>query len=164
MQLEICRKSKPGGRVNWTSEQFLSHPVTGDTAYGHVPELKIHRGPTFPAGAIHLKYGEHRGPHRGFGFQHIWREHYSGIANHDDAMEAIRKHLAEALQPRAPIFFDSDSGDRLEVYRFKSNSVLIEWRNGIYSVVTAGFIRKITKGSRVGALISVEPVTPKQPS
>lgn len=141
----------------WASEQNLLHPDTGGLVFGQVPELKIHRGPTFPAGAIHLKYGEHRGPHRGFGFQHIWQEHYAHIADHDVAMDAVIRDVAKALQPRAPIFYDS--GARLEVLRFTSNSIIIEWnrRTLHYSVVTAGFVRKNAKGSRVGALCLLNP-------
>lgn len=150
--------------MNWTVEQILTHPDTGEEVYGHVPELRIHKGPTFPAGVIQLKYGEHRGPHRGFGFQHIWKEHYSHLVGHDEAMDFIRKALAKALQPRAPLFYDA--GDRLEVLRLNSNSVIIEWnmQTKTYSVVTAGFVRRHVKGSRVGALIRAEPVIPKQPS
>lgn len=150
--------------MTWTVEQRLSHPAGGEI-YGHVPELVIRRGPTFPAGAIYLKYGEHRGRHRGFGFQHIWKEHFSGIDDHNVAMALICARVAEALQPRAPLHYET--GDRLEVYRLKAGCVILELRPSegpSYSVVSAGYVTRNAKGPRVGALVRVEPAIPKQPS
>ncbi|MEB1723070.1 hypothetical protein VDR40_21485, partial [Xanthomonas campestris pv. campestris] len=85
--------------IEWTREQRLLHPSNGTDVYGLVPELNFKSGPPFPAGAIYLKYGEHRGKHRGFGFQHIWREHCAHIASHDEAMSFVCKMVANLRFP-----------------------------------------------------------------
>jgi len=143
----------------WTSECRLKHPGGDTEVFGHVPLLTIRSGPPFPAGPIYLKYGEHRGEHRGFGFQHIWKEHCRHIGDHDVAVDHVRRLVADALQPNTPIHYEY--GERLEVFRLRTGSVILLLARSLevpeYSVVTAGYFPKNAKGSRVGALAHVGP-------
>ncbi|MBO9778116.1 hypothetical protein J7379_20890 [Xanthomonas phaseoli pv. dieffenbachiae] len=145
--------------IEWTREQRLLHPSNGTDVYGLVPQLNFKSGPPFPAGAIHLKYGEHRGKHRGFGFQHIWREHCAHIVSHDEAMAFVCEMVAKALRPNTAIYYEF--GERLEVFSLRAGQVIIELaRTSVpetYSVVTAGYKPTYAKGSQVGALKRVGP-------
>lgn len=140
--------------MEWTSEHRLVHPSTGLDVFGKVPEIAIRRGPTLPAGPIYLKYGEHRGKNLGFGFQHVWKEHCPHIIEHDVALKAVIAHIAKALPPSAPLFFET--GRRLEVYRIQTGRVIIELFNAntnpYYSVVSSGYRPSSAAGSRVGYL------------
>lgn len=142
--------------MTWASEYRLTHPDTGAEAFGHIPALDIRNGPSFPAGPIYLKYGEHRGEHRGFGFQHIWKQHFACMEDHNAAMARVQRVVADALPPGAPIHYEW--GDRLEVFRLRTGSVilLLARKATEYSVVSAGYRPRNAKGPRVGALERVE--------
>lgn len=141
----------------WSSEQQLVCPIGKTPVFARVPRISVRGGPTFPAGDVFLRYGEHFGYNNGFGFQHIWREHFHHIKDHDAAMEAVRNAIAGILRPTAPIFYDATrAGNRAAVHRLHAGIVIIQMRAGApphYSVVTGGFNPAKTKGSLVGALV-----------
>lgn len=142
----------------WNRNDPLVNPASDEHLFGWVPQLKIHRGPTFPAGGVVLRYGEHRGPHSGFGFQHIWRQHFFRIEDHDEAMERICDHVAKSLAPRTALHYET--GARLEAFRLITGSTVLQLLDGdqpVYSVVTSGYFPRNGKGPRVGALAGVGP-------
>ena len=59
--------------------EYIVNPNTGTTTFGTVPEIP-HPQYCFPEGEIILRYGEHRGPHRGWGLCHLWQEHAKQIS------------------------------------------------------------------------------------
>lgn len=141
--------------MSYLSEDILTNPVTGTNVFGLVPEISVRGGPTFPAGPIHLKYGLHRGPHKGFGFQHIWKQHFREHASHEAALPAVIEFIQKALPASAPLFYEY--GNRLEVFRIYTGRVIIELYDRSvqphYSVVSAGYRPKSAAGARVGALV-----------
>lgn len=139
--------------MTYSEEDKLPNLVTGLFEFGHVTEIKIRRGPVFPAGPIYLKYGVHLGQHRGFGFQHIWKQHCPGEVVQSIAMQKVCALVQAALPPGAPVFYEI--GRKLEVYRIQTGRVILELFNSDtphYSVVSAGYRPNSAAGSRVGML------------
>ena len=120
--------------------------ATGNTTFAMFPELGF---AGFPAGPIVLKYGKHLGGSRGYGFQHIWREHYPRIADHDVAQNVIIGYVSSILVTNAPIYYEA--GSRVAVFKASAGQVIVELRGAEYSVVTA-YASRNAKGSWIGAL------------
>jgi hypothetical protein len=124
--------------------------------------MRVRGGPTFPAGAIQLHYGIHYGHNSGFGFQHIWAEHYKHLGDHDAAMGVITKAVSDILRPNTEVFYvppkpsPKKKRERANVFRLSAGLVIIELRadanTPFYSVVTGGFNPGEKKGSLIGAL------------
>jgi hypothetical protein len=134
----------------WHKEVRLQHPTNGSEVFGILPEILVHRGPRFPAGPVYLKYGAHRGPSRGFGFEHLWKAHFHHIGDHDVALLAVRKHVAECLAGPVTVFYQMEP--RLETARFRVGNVILEHISrpeSHYSVVSGGYCRD-GKGIQVG--------------
>ena len=143
-------------------DERLPHPDSAMPVFGHFPELGVKNGPLFPSGEIVLAYGHHLGPNRGFGFQHIWVEHFRRMEEHDAALERISRFVAGILRPRTPIYYEL--GSRAAIFRGSAGQVIVELRDGpnpFYSVVTA-FVAHRVHGDRVGALLA--PEKPKAPA
>lgn len=134
----------------------LPHPSNGGTIYGIFPKVR-HAKLELPAGDIVLRYGEQRGYHRGFGFMHIWHEHYGHIARQDDAIVAVCAVVASIIRPGAAIH-DEGNGRAL-ILKTPTGVVIVELNHRgdntpFYSVVTCFDGRK-THGPRVGAVVEV---------
>lgn len=149
----------PGGAVAvpvWSRNQELVCPIGKTTVFARVPEIQVRGGPTFPAGDVFLRYGEHFGYNNGFGFQHIWREHFHHITDHDAAMEEVRLRIAKILRPSTHIYYDNTHRKpRPNVFRLHVGVVILEMRAGAvphYSIITGGFNPAKAKGSLIGAL------------
>src|SRR6478672_10097798 len=143
-------------RPVWTSEQNLICPIGRTEVFARVPAMKVRGGISFPAGDVHLRYGSHFGYNSGFGFQHIWREHFHHIKDHDEALEAVRRNIAKVLRPATQIFYEADRGQRASVHRLHVGIAIIGLRAAPtphYSVITGGFNPGKTKGSLIGALV-----------
>lgn len=155
---------KPTSEESIKNDCAADHPLpcpgTGSNIFGHVPQMQVRGGPLFPEGHIQLHYGAHYGPNRGFGFQHIWAEHYRHIQDHDGAMAEIAKAIQAILKPTTDIFYvppkERVGKERASVFRLSAGLVIIELRDGtnpFYSVVTGGFNPGEKKGTLIGALV-----------
>jgi hypothetical protein len=136
------------------SERLLC-PISNTEVFGSIPELKNRNDAVlFPPGAIHLRYGQHFGRHRGFGFVHIWNQHFASIEHHDTALDAVRHAISRVLRPGASIHLEA--GNRLECFRPSVGVAILELRatgnDTYYSVVTGGYVPRNAKGPRIGAL------------
>lgn len=137
----------------------IAHPTSGENAFGYLHET-LSRGDTLPAGPIILKVGQHRGPNRGFGLNHIWDEHQDDIIKigYDSAEKAIQ-YVADIIQPGMPVhceFNDMRGNHRPAVLRSRKGSVILELKqdgagNHEYSVITA-YPNKNVHGTRVGVV------------
>lgn len=151
----------PAPPQGFNSDTRIAHPTHGGESFGRVPEIQVRKGPLFPAGDIILTYGQHQGPNKGFGFQHIWTEHFKAETDHNNAMSAVVAFVAKICAPRTPIYYEH--GKRVAVFRGSAGQVLVEVRGGttpFYSVVTA-FKPRNPIGEKIGALAF--PETPKAP-
>lgn len=147
-----------------SEDRRLICPSSKTDVFGRVREMTVRGGPTFPAGPIHLHYGIHFGANRGFGFQHIWAEHFRHVKDHDQAMSQIIAEVAKILQPTTEVFYlppkvkekNKKQPERAKVFRLSAGLVIIELRPehpAFYSVVTGGFNPGEKKmGSLIGAL------------
>ena len=125
-----------------------------------MPSLKLRGRALFPPGTIQLRYGAHYGPNHGFGFLHIWREHFNHIRDHDEAMRKVKASIANILKAGTAIRHDTNAtATRVFVVRIGAGIVVVEHLRdegfpAIYSVVTGGYHpRENTKGSVIGALV-----------
>jgi hypothetical protein len=148
-------------KQRWIAEESLICPISRTAVYGKIPPLSYRGRAVFPAGDIHFKYGIHYGPGSGFGFQHIWKEHFPHIRDHDDAMEQACRMIARVFRPNAQIFFDPlhpsniQAASRITAFRLHVGNVVIALRpeaTPFYSIVTGGFGGANAKGSLIGAL------------
>ena len=136
-------------------DERLLCPVGGTEVFGRVPEIRQRNGTLLlPGGEIFLRYGHHLGPHRGFGFVHIWKEHVSEVGDHEAAVDVVRDTVARALRPGTGIHYEN--GDRVVCFRPHAGVAVLELRQHDrhihYSVVTSGFNPPKAKGPRIGAL------------
>jgi hypothetical protein len=164
--LDLPKVAPAQPKEDWDQDMCLVCPSTSTTVFAQVPQMTPRDGPDFPAGPIHLRYGVHLGPNRGFGFQHIWAEHFAHIEDHDLAMAAVIKSIAAVLLPETDIFYAQPKpvkpgrkkqNDRATVFRLSTGLVIVELRPDTpphYSVVTGGY-NNLTqkKGSLIGALL-----------
>lgn len=143
-------------------------PIGKSEVFANIPAITLRSsGEALPAGPVYLRYGRHFSANKGFGFQHIWTEHYPYIVDHDAAMERIRNELAAVLRPGTEIFHDSErvkkgaltkqsDSKRLNVQRLHLGIVIVALMPGAhphYSIITGGYNPGYTKGSLVGALV-----------
>jgi len=131
----------------WTPNQELCRIAVFPDCYLRNTEL-------FSSGPIVLRYGRHLGPNRGFGFEHIWKEHGGAYPDHDEAMEKVEARVREVIRPGAEIFYEA--GSRAAIFSSIRGMAIVERKPdgnnaSIYSVVTVYKPRKVN-GSRVGAV------------
>lgn len=148
-------------KPQWIAEESLLCPVSNTVVYGKIPQLSYRGSVIFPAGDIYFKYGIHYGPGSGFGFQHVWKEHYPHVKDHDDAMERACRMIAKVFRPNAQVFYDPlhpaniRAASRVTAFRLHVGNVVIALRDEdtpFYSIVTGGFGGANAKGSLIGAL------------
>ncbi len=138
----------------------VQHPTNGTEVFGRVPEIDSN-GIYLPSGDIHLLNGEHYGPNRGFGVEHIIAEHDSQISRAFpslagmEAKDRVVAYVAKILLRRAPIFVEADRPDRPVVIHTTAGGVVLERRgkpeNAWYSVVSA-YNKKSRRGQMMGSL------------
>lgn len=138
---------------------FIKNPASqNNLVYGSIPEIKF-RDDYFVSGDIFLRYGEHRGPNKGFGVVHIWAEHEKelkqiGYNTEDD----VPRFVMDIIKPRSRIFceFNSMRGNhRLAILKSKLGIVYVELKQNsqneqFYSVVTA-FPKGKARGTEIGS-------------
>lgn len=139
----------------------IPNPRTNSLDWAHMPALTT-SGKTFPAGPIRLRYGEHKGPERGFGLAHIWeaRKYKSAaMATPMAALPVIEAFITSILQVGADIFYEGNlatSSDRAMVFTSSAGAVIVEERvdgygKAWYSIITA-IPRTSAKGFKIGNL------------
>lgn len=122
----------------------ILNPATSAPAFGDIPALAT-QGKSFSAGPIYLREGKHRGPHQGFGLEHIWREHFSEETDPNVAQQTVVQLVTTILIPGATIHYEGGIGkqsDRVTVCHRVHGIVILEEtfdssNNVIYSIVTA---------------------------
>jgi len=142
---------------NKNKNKYVVNPVSLTPSFGTFPAINS-RGVVFFEGEIYLKYGEHSGPNRGFGLEHIWAEHESYlIANGYPNKVDVAQYIADIIKPKASIHSEFAELRNRRVQIIKSSvgmAVLEERLDGsnvpIYSVITA-YLGK-AQGPKIGAL------------
>ena len=134
-----------------SKNSLLPHPPTGGVDYAQFPQVD---GPgyQFPAGPIHLRYGQQRADHNGYGFMHIWQQHFAHIEDHDSALEVVTNHVAGIVKPGIPIHWES--GEKAALFRSPEGIVIVELRisgdnQAVYSIVSC-FDGKRAHGTLIG--------------
>ena len=147
---ELRRPSNPNRPIN--------SPVTGTPKFADFPALKP-RGKAFAGGPIYLREGKHRGPNNGYGFQHIWQEHFSAEVDPKEAELQVATFVATILVVGSSIHYEGGIGsqvDRAVIWRHANGIAILEERTDgqgsiIYTVVTA-FKTGGPKGVLIGKL------------
>ena len=135
----------------------ILNPNSGTASFGLIQSLRL-AGENLPDAEIHLYFGQHKGPNRGFGACHIWAEHSGEMAKIGLHSEAeVSQFVVRIVRSGTPLFYEGASWTttRLMAVRSASGQAILEFRrqrNGpIWSVVTA-FAGKKTHGTRVGTV------------
>jgi hypothetical protein len=137
--------------------EYVVNPVSQTPSFGTFPRIDS-KGIVFLEGEIYLKYGEHRGPNRGFGMEHIWAEHQDSLISngYTDQMDVAR-YVSDIIKPNASIHseFAEMRNKRVQIVKSAVGMVILEERldgynTPIYSVVTA-YLGK-AQGPKIGAL------------
>lgn len=136
----------------------INNPLTGTASFGTFPAISV-QGVEFEAGPIYLRYGEHSGPNRGWGLEHIWQAHFASQATADDATPLVASLLNSVLVPGATIHYEyglGSAGERSTVFRGPNGVVVVERKfdgrnNVFYSIVTA-FATSRVHGAIIGTL------------
>ncbi len=109
---------------------------------------------------IHLRYGRHFGPHRGYGLMHIWQEHFAGIPDSPGAEQAVCSFITTIITPGAAIHYEGGTSiaqdNRSAIFRTRQGLAVVEQKldgrgDAYYSVVTAYRSERV-HGQRVGTL------------
>ena len=154
-------------QVVWHKDLKLEHPTNGTVVFGYLDEIRVHRGPTFEPGPIHLKYGDHYGPSHGFGFMHLWKAHFPAVADHDEAMVEVRDFVAKSLEGPVTLYFERMP--KVQAIRFNVGSLILQAYGSPaphYSVVSGGYTQRGigTKAGRVDpSRVSTLPANEKAP-
>jgi hypothetical protein len=151
-------KGNPQYSLPANKHRFVNHPTNGTPKFCDFPAIKT-SGKTFSAGPVYLREGQHYGANRGFGVQHIWREHFKEETDLKAAEDKIAALVAAILTPGAPIYYEGGvgaQGDRACVLRNQHGVVILEERldgnrQTIYGVVTA-IPRAQAHGTQIGTL------------
>lgn len=140
--------------------QEITNPKTETVDWGFFPGVDV-KTRVFPAGPIRLRYGEHKGPKRGYGLAHIWEAHFKSdeLNTPMQALPVIADFVSEILRAGAQIIYEygnGRAGDKSTVFKSRKGVVIIEERqdaqnNTFYSIVTA-FPGTKVHGKLVGTL------------
>ena len=139
------------------SSRLIINPVSNDFAFAVIPSL-ILGGRECSETHVVLREGQHIGPNRGYGSEHIWAEHQremAAIGLHSPA--EVPLFVLSILKPGTPLHFQG--GDwrktRLMAVRATAGTVVLEHRQqrhgDVWSIVTA-FAGTKTHGARVGTV------------
>ena len=135
---------------------LIINPRTDTTVFGVIPKIS-HRHYAFPEGNIHLRHGEHLGPSKGWGLNHIWYEHQSELIKMGyETDERVAHYVSDIIQFGANIYceFSRMGSERVTVLKSPFGVAILEQRydgdnNDFYSVVTA-FNNKLAYGQLIG--------------
>ena len=138
--------------------QSINNPATGLPSFGTFPAIALPERP-FDGGQIYLRYGEHRGPNRGWGLEHIWKARFPKELTSADAEPLVTDMLTKILAAGAEIHYAfelGNAGNRVAVIKRPHGTVIVEERHdgrgvAFYSIVTAIESTK-TNGSKIGAI------------
>ncbi|WP_312771245.1 hypothetical protein [Pseudoxanthomonas mexicana] len=143
----------------WADNDLLVSPQTKSTVFGNVSALRLGRDQIIaPAAPVYLRCGAHFGPNWGFGFRHIWKEHFSHVPERDEAAHQISAFVAQLLKKTTPVHYDQDSQEegrtKATALRVLVGLAVIEYlpAEALWSVVTA-YRGRNTKGPAVGSLV-----------
>jgi len=137
----------------------IRHPTTDTETFGTFPRIHTKRY-VFPEAPIFLLFGEHRGPHRGYGFRHIHAQRFPDIEQIVDAIQHVAQLVAGMIARGSSIHceFASLAREVPLVIRQPNRVLVLEHRTSqhddFYSVRTfyeeaAG--RQKNKGPKIGA-------------
>lgn len=117
--------------------------------------LKTENSEVFKCAPIFLKLGEHSERHRGFGFTHIWKEHFKEISDPQEALCVILKKLNEIITKNAEIYYEGQLAKKFDrcTVKLKSKNfvIILEKRSDYYSIITCYPTRKVN-GKKEGAV------------
>jgi hypothetical protein len=157
--IQVAGNPQYASRISPNKE--ILNPRTNSLDWAQMPGLTT-SGKFFPAGPIRLRYGEHKGPERGFGLAHIWEARKYKSATMPTPMHAvfvIETFITSILQIGSEIFYEGNlatSSDRAMVFKSTAGAVIVEERvDGFgktwYSIITA-IPRTSAKGVKIGTL------------
>lgn len=136
----------------------IDNPQTGRPDFGAFPSID-RQGVKFAAGPIRLRYGEHRGSGRGFGFEHIWQARFPEVLTEAEARPLVAALISRILVSGAAIQheYGTERHRKVTIVRTSEGIVVLqEMIDGTgecwYSIVTA-----IAKARGQGALIGKMP-------
>lgn len=118
--------------------EILKCSITGNTVLCNFPACAH-----LEAGPVSLREGAHLGPHRGQGFQHIWKEHHFMITERAAAEKAVFAFIRGVLVTGADIHYEPPSADSASIsVRSPVGKVIVrQSRDGsnatVYYVITA---------------------------
>lgn len=153
---EVAGKPINGNRLPRNAP--IVNPVTGLPIFGVFPSID-QKEVKFEGGPIYLRYGQHFGYNRGWGFEHIWQARYPGICLFDEAMPVVTGLVTKILVGGASIHYEYGLGSsdrRSTVFRSSAGVVIVEERvdgqnKAFYSIVTAYPSKKVN-GPKIGAI------------
>ncbi len=147
--------------------RLIINPNTGNVSFGTIskPKIKDRSGrDIWPEASlkadIYLFQGRHIGPNKGFGVEHIWKEHKHEIQN--TSFKNTAEFVASIVYHGTPLYYEiwrQDKLLRLLAYKHNTKAVL-EFRykkpyGYHWSVVTAHTFldqRRIREGRLVGKI------------
>lgn len=132
-------------------EDFLENPQTSNRYFGYISDIK-----GYPDGYIVLKWGVHRGYHKGFGCMHIWIQHQADfrVKRLCNTIEAVPSVINRILQPGTPVIEPDNRNGRLAVLRSSTGTLILECpkkEGDYYSIVTV-YLRKDYPGTIIGSV------------
>lgn len=150
--------SPPGYGKKPSKATSINNPLSGTAIFGTFPAIST-QGVEFEEGPIYLRYGEHFGPKRGWGLEHIWQAHFADALTAADATPMVTGLLNAILVPGATIHYEYNLGsasERSTVFRSAAGVVIVERKfdgqnRVFYSIVTA-FRTPRAHGAIIGKL------------
>ena len=141
-----------------SKSSLIINPATGLSSFGTFPAINS-QGAIFLGGPIFLRYGEHYGMGRGWGFEHIWQARFPSAIDQAAAEPLVLGLVCGILVPGASIHYEFGLGsaaNRSTVFRSSAGVVVVEERldgrnDAFYSIVTAFGSRK-ANGPVIGAI------------
>lgn len=133
------------------AEDLLQNPQTSNRYFGYISDVKGYHD-----GYIVLKWGIHRGYHKGFGCMHIWIQHQADfrVKRLCSAIEEVPNVINRILQPGTPIIERNDATGRLAVLRSSTGTLILECpkkEGDYYSIVTV-YLKKAYSGTVIGSV------------
>lgn len=136
----------------------LLNPESNHECFGTVKKMKTRRI-ILPAGEIHLLFGKHIGPNKGFGACHIWEEHRAemqqkGLLTFND----VPKFVCTIVKSGTQLYYENahHSKTRLMAVRNASGTAILEFRENVelpfWGIVTA-YIGTKKHGTLVGTVL-----------
>lgn len=138
----------------------MINPSNNTTSFGVIKPLTLN-GINTDSSDIYLFYGKHIGPNKGFGAEHILKEHYKEmkqlgfVANH---INDVPQYVCNIVKVGTPLYFESAGWRKTRLLAVNSinGTAVLEYINRrekpIWSVVTA-FLRRNSYGQLVSKIL-----------